>query len=55
MPESPPQVARPLLRWFRKNQRDPPWRRTQQPYAIWIITAAFGFLGITVGGVLADT
>jgi A/G-specific adenine glycosylase len=25
-----------LLQWFKKNQRDLPWRRTKDPYAIWI-------------------
>jgi A/G-specific adenine glycosylase len=25
-----------LLRWFEKNKRDLPWRRTHNPYAIWI-------------------
>ncbi len=25
-----------LLRWFEKKGRDLPWRRTQDPYAIWI-------------------
>jgi A/G-specific adenine glycosylase len=25
-----------LLRWFRANARDLPWRRTKDPYAIWI-------------------
>ena len=25
-----------LLEWFNKNARDLPWRRTQDPYAIWI-------------------
>lgn len=25
-----------LLRWYRQNARDLPWRRTQDPYAIWI-------------------
>ena len=25
-----------LLAWFDKNQRDLPWRRTRDPYAIWI-------------------
>ncbi|MDB6058337.1 MAG: A/G-specific adenine glycosylase [Verrucomicrobiales bacterium] len=25
-----------LLRWFDKNARDLPWRRTHDPYAIWI-------------------
>lgn len=26
----------PLLRWYRKNRRDLPWRRTGDPYAIWV-------------------
>jgi len=26
----------PLLRWYRRNKRDLPWRRTQDPYAIWV-------------------
>ncbi len=25
-----------LLAWFRKFQRDLPWRRTKDPYAVWI-------------------
>jgi len=25
-----------LLRWFEKNKRDLPWRRTRDPYAIWV-------------------
>ncbi len=25
-----------LLRWFRRNARDLPWRRTRDPYAIWV-------------------
>ena len=25
-----------LLRWFQKNGRDLPWRKTRDPYAIWI-------------------
>ncbi len=25
-----------LLRWYRKNRRDLPWRRTGDPYAIWV-------------------
>lgn len=29
-------IIRPLLRWFRANARDLPWRRTADPYAIWI-------------------
>jgi A/G-specific adenine glycosylase len=26
----------PLLNWFAKNARDLPWRRTSDPYAIWV-------------------
>src|SRR2546426_12382931 len=26
----------PLLQWFSRNARDLPWRRTRDPYAIWI-------------------
>ncbi|UCD52980.1 MAG: A/G-specific adenine glycosylase [Phycisphaerales bacterium] len=29
-------VRRALLRWFDENARDLPWRRTNDPYAIWI-------------------
>ena len=25
-----------LLRWYRKHRRDLPWRRTSDPYAIWV-------------------
>lgn len=25
-----------LLHWYRKNRRDLPWRRTRDPYAIWV-------------------
>lgn len=25
-----------LLQWFKKNQRDLPWRKTSDPYAIWV-------------------
>lgn len=28
--------ARALLRWFRRAARDLPWRRTLDPYAIWV-------------------
>jgi A/G-specific adenine glycosylase len=28
--------AAPLLRWYRRERRDLPWRRTCDPYAIWI-------------------
>jgi A/G-specific adenine glycosylase len=29
-------LRRALLAWFRKNARDLPWRRTKDPYAIWL-------------------
>jgi len=29
-------IRRSLARWFQRNQRDLPWRRTRDPYAIWI-------------------
>ena len=29
----------PLLRWYDANRRDLPWRRTDDPYAIWISEA----------------
>ncbi len=29
-------LRRRLLIWYRKNRRDLPWRRTRDPYAIWI-------------------
>ena len=25
-----------LLQWFKKNGRDLPWRKTRDPYAIWV-------------------
>ena len=25
-----------LLQWFKKNKRDLPWRKTRDPYAIWV-------------------
>jgi A/G-specific adenine glycosylase len=28
--------ARRLLAWYRRNRRDLPWRRTKDPYAIWV-------------------
>ncbi len=28
-----------LLRWYRRNRRDLPWRRTRDPWAIWISEA----------------
>lgn len=29
-------IRRRLLSWYQKNRRDLPWRRTRDPYAIWI-------------------
>jgi A/G-specific adenine glycosylase len=31
-----PAIRRKLLRWYDKARRDLPWRRTTDPYAIWI-------------------
>ena len=30
------QVSLPLLDWYRENRRDLPWRRTSDPYPIWV-------------------
>jgi A/G-specific adenine glycosylase len=30
------ELRRRLLHWYRRNKRDLPWRRTRDPYAIWI-------------------
>lgn len=30
------QIRRRLLAWYKVNRRDLPWRRTRDPYAIWI-------------------
>jgi A/G-specific adenine glycosylase len=27
---------KPLLEWYRRNKRDLPWRRSRDPYAIWV-------------------
>ena len=29
-------IQKRLLRWFKKNGRDLPWRKTRDPYAIWV-------------------
>ena len=29
-------IRRKLIRWYRRAKRDLPWRRTRDPYAIWI-------------------
>jgi A/G-specific adenine glycosylase len=31
-----PAIRRRLLAWYRKHKRDLPWRRTEDPYRIWI-------------------
>ena len=33
-PAGPPR--RPLLDWYRRHRRDLPWRRTRDPYRIWV-------------------
>ncbi|MSU56888.1 MAG: A/G-specific adenine glycosylase [Pedosphaera sp.] len=32
----PARLVQPLLAWFARNARDLPWRRTRDPYAIWV-------------------
>ena len=32
----PPKIVPLLLDWFERNARDLPWRRTRDPYAIWV-------------------
>ena len=34
--KNPSAIRRKLLRWYDKHRRDLPWRRTHDPYAIWI-------------------
>jgi A/G-specific adenine glycosylase len=29
-------IQKKLLQWYKKNRRDLPWRRTRDPYSIWI-------------------
>ena len=36
LPTNPALIRRILLGWFEKNKRDLPWRKTSDPYAIWI-------------------
>ncbi len=31
-----PSLRAKLLRWYDSNQRDLPWRRTRDPYAVWV-------------------
>jgi A/G-specific adenine glycosylase len=35
-PEALRSIRRRVLHWYRKNKRDLPWRRTRDPYRIWI-------------------
>jgi A/G-specific adenine glycosylase len=35
-PASLRSIRRRILNWYRKNKRDLPWRRTRDPYRIWI-------------------
>jgi len=35
-PKNFPAIRRKLLRWYDHNRRDLPWRRSRDPYAIWI-------------------
>jgi A/G-specific adenine glycosylase len=35
-PQKIPRCASALLHWFSQNARDLPWRRTRDPYAIWV-------------------
>jgi adenine-specific DNA glycosylase len=32
----PRRLRAAILRWYRKHRRDLPWRRTRDPYAIWV-------------------
>ena len=34
--DSTKKIVQPLLRWFRKTNRQLPWRRTYNPYHVWI-------------------
>ncbi len=36
LPLDPVKIRRKLLRWYEQNGRDLPWRKTKDPYAIWI-------------------
>ena len=36
MKERRGELTRRLLAWFEKNRRDLPWRKTKDPYAIWL-------------------
>ena len=31
-----PAIRKALLRWFREEARDLPWRKTKEPYHVWL-------------------
>ena len=33
---NPAGIRRAILRWYRKHKRDLPWRRSRDPYRVWI-------------------
>ena len=35
-PEKTGRLRRQLLKWYAHNRRDLPWRRSSDPYAIWV-------------------
>ena len=35
-PKSIPGIQQQLLDWYERNKRDLPWRKTRDPYAIWV-------------------
>ncbi|TAJ15828.1 MAG: A/G-specific adenine glycosylase, partial [Planctomycetota bacterium] len=36
---APDELVKDLCAWFERAQRDLPWRRTRDPYAVWISEA----------------
>jgi A/G-specific adenine glycosylase len=38
-PKAARRLRAPILRWYRRAKRDLPWRRTVDPYAIWVSEA----------------
>lgn len=30
------QIVKPLLEWYQENKRELPWRKTKEPYAVWV-------------------
>jgi len=35
-PSQKEEIQKKLLEWFKRNKRDLPWRKTKDPYAIWV-------------------